>query len=102
MSKKSKRQYQILDAKTSNQELLQEFAINFMYGLIGNTITVFMILQLDSLVFVNFMLYYGFLSIIVNRARYETVFGKFIFMPIACALGAFVGYKLAYYLGSFL
>jgi hypothetical protein len=100
MSKKSKREFQILDARTTNTELVREFIINFLYGFIGNTVTVMMILKLDSLVFANFILYYGFLSIIVNRARYETNFGKFIFMPLACAIGAFIGYKLAYVLGS--
>jgi len=44
------------------------------------------------------MIYYFFLGRVVNRPKYVTSLGKFIIFPVPTAIGAFVGYKLAYYL----
>jgi hypothetical protein len=35
---------------------------------------------------------------IVNRPKYTTSLGKMIVFPLPSALGAFTGYKFAYYL----
>ena len=87
-----------LDANTSVGELVKESAVNFMYGFIANTITVFIIMKYDIAVLVNFLIYYMFVSIVINRDKYETRVGKYMIFPAAAALGAFVGYKLAFIL----
>ena len=96
------KQFQFLDAKTSVRELVIETIVNFLYGFIANTITVFIILRYDVAILINFLLYYLFVSIVINRDKYETKLGKFMVFPTAAALGAFVGYKLAFYLSHFL
>jgi len=52
----------------------------------------------DILVLLGYMIYYFFLGRVVNRPKYVTSLGKFIIFPVPTAIGAFVGYKLAYYL----
>lgn len=91
-----------MDAKTTPLEILQETIINFFYGFAGNSIVVFMAKEVDVAVFINFIMYYTFLSFIVNRDRYQTYFGKFVILPGAAALGAFTGYKVALWLSSIL
>jgi hypothetical protein len=102
MKKTLKRKIKIMDAKTTPLEIMQETVINFFYGFAGNSIVVFMSKEVDVAVFINFILYYTFLSFIVNRNRYETYFGKFVVLPGAAALGAFTGYKMALWLSSIL
>jgi len=96
------RKFQFLDAQTSARELIIETIVNFLYGFIANTVTVFIILKYDVAILVNFLLYYLFVSIVINREKYETKLGKFMVFPTAAALGAFAGYKLAFYLSHFL
>lgn len=95
MKRKLEKRITVLDAETSLAELLREFFINFFYGFAGNSITVFVAKEVDVAVFINFILFYLFLSFIVNRTKYETYLGKFIILPGAAALGAFSGYKFA-------
>jgi hypothetical protein len=98
MKKHLKKEIQVLDAETSLGELLKEFFINFFYGFAGNSITVFVSKEIDAAVFINFILFYLFLSFIVNRTKYETYLGKFIILPGAASMGAFAGYKFALWL----
>jgi len=102
MNKTLKRKIKVMDAKTTPLEILQETVINFFYGFAGNSIVVFMAKEVDVAVFINFIMYYTFLSFIVNRDRYQTYFGKFVILPGAAALGAFTGYKVALWLSSIL
>ena len=88
--------FQFLDAQTSARELIIESLVNFLYGFIANTVTVFIVLKYDMAVMVNFLLYYMFVSIVINREKYETRAGKFLIFPAAAALGAYSGYKLAF------
>lgn len=92
----------VLGAKTTPIELIKEFTINYIYGLVGNSIAVFAAKEMDTEIFFNFIVYYLFLSIIINRQKYQTSFGKFGLFPIASALGAFSGYKLAIHLSEIL
>lgn len=92
------KKFRFLDARTSVGELVKESAVNFMYGFIANTIIVFIIMKYDIAVLVNFLIYYMFVSIVINRDKYETRVGKYMIFPTAAALGAFVGYKLAFIL----
>lgn len=90
----------IFDAVTSPRELITESLINFFWGFFGNSIVLFMAKEIDLAVFINFLLYYGIISYIVNRAKYETKFGKFIILPGSAAVGAFAGYKVAQYISA--
>jgi hypothetical protein len=38
------------------------------------------------------------MGVILNRPKYVTDLGKLIIFPVPSAIGAFVGYKLSYYL----
>ena len=71
-----------------------------MWGFMGNSIVVFMSKEIDSLVFLNFLLYYFLISYIVNRDKYKTKLGRFIILPGSAALGAFSGYKVAQIVSS--
>lgn len=96
------KEFEFLDARTSIRELIIEIIVNFFYGFIANTITVFVILRYDLAIFLNFVIYYLFVSIVINREKYESKFGKFMVFPVAAAIGAFTGYKLAFFLSNFL
>ena len=85
----------VLDAITTPAELIRETLINFMWGLFGNSIVVFVAKELDFLVLINYIVYYMLISYIVNRKKYETMLGKFIVLPGSAAIRAFTGYKLA-------
>ncbi len=76
--------------------------INFLWGFFGNSIVVFISKNNDLAVFLNFLIYYLFISYIVNRNRYQTLFGKLIILPGSATLGAFSGYKMAQYISEFL
>jgi hypothetical protein len=89
-----------LDAETSARELIIETLVNFLYGFIANTVTVFIILKYDVAILINFLIYYMFVSIVINREKYQTKVGKYMIFPSAAALGAFVGYKLAFLLSN--
>ena len=71
---------------------------NFIFGLLGAILVVFIAERVDILVLLGYMIYYFFLGRVVNRPKYVTSLGKFIIFPVPTAIGAFIGYKLAYYL----
>ena len=93
-----KKQIDVYGAITTPLELIRETIINFMWGLMGNSIVVFMTNQIDIMLFLNFVSYYLLISYIVNRDKYTTRLGRFIILPGSAAMGAFVGYKLANYI----
>jgi hypothetical protein len=93
-----KKQIDVYGAITTPLELIRETIINFMWGLMGNSIVVFMTNQIDVMVFLNFVSYYLLISYIVNRDKYTTRLGRFIILPGSAAMGAFTGYKLANYI----
>ena len=99
MDKKTKKGLEkeivVLDAITSPGELIRETVINFAWGLLGNSVVVFVSKEMDFMVLINYILYYILISYIVNRKKYETMLGKFIVLPGSAAIGAFTGYKLA-------
>jgi hypothetical protein len=85
----------ILDAITSPGELIRETVVNFAWGLLGNSVVVFVSKEMDFMVLINYILYYILISYIVNRKKYETMLGKFIVLPGSAAIGAYTGYKMA-------
>ncbi|MFM2010736.1 MAG: hypothetical protein RLZZ479_1127 [Bacteroidota bacterium] len=73
---------------------------NFIFGFLGATLVVFIATQTDIAVLLGYLTYYFFMGKIVNRPKYVTDLGQLIVFPVPSALGAFVGYKLSYYLLS--
>lgn len=86
----------VLDAKTTIKELFTEFLINFLYGFLGNITTVFIMSKNAYLMSVGFYLYYSFLSIVINRDKYETKLGKYFILPASAMLGALTGCLIAF------
>jgi len=84
--------------QTPRKELSSAVVDNFIFGLLGAVLVVFIAERVDILVLLGYMIYYFFLGRVVNRPKYVTSLGKFIIFPVPTALGAFIGYKLAYYL----
>ena len=79
-------------------EIWEGIRDNFLFGLIGATLVVFVATKMDLAVLVGYITYYFFMGRIVNRPKYITDLGKMIVFPIPSALGAFTGYKTSYYL----
>jgi len=84
--------------QTPTSELFKAILDNFLFGILGAILVVFIAERVDILVLLGYMTYYFFLGRVVNRPKYVTSLGKFIVFPVPTALGAFTGYKLAYYL----
>ena len=87
--------------QTSSSELSNAVLDNFIFGLLGAILVVFIAERVDILVLLGYMIYYFFLGRVVNRPKYVTSLGKFIVFPVPTALGAFAGYKLAYILAQY-
>ena len=75
---------------------------NFIYGFISATLIVFISTKVDFAVLIGYFVYYSYLGRIVNRPKYVTDLGKLIVFPIPSAVGAFTGYKISYFLVSYL
>jgi len=86
---------------TPKKELTSAILDNFIFGLLGAVLVVFIAERVDILVLLGYMIYYFFLGRVVNRPKYVTSLGKFIVFPVPTALGAFIGYKLAFVLTQF-
>jgi hypothetical protein len=84
------------DATTA--EIWEGVRDNFVFGFLGAILVVFIANRMDLAVLAGYITYYYFMGRIVNRPKYVTSLGKLIVFPIPSALGAFTGYKLAYYL----
>lgn len=84
----------------TRREILEGIRDNFTFGLIGATLVVFIATRLDTAVLFGYLIYYFYMGKIVNRPKYVTDLGQLIVFPIPSALGAFTGYKLAYYLSQ--
>lgn len=87
--------------ETPRPELVSSVVDNFLFGGLGAILVVFISVRIDILVLLGYMVYYFFLGRVVNRPKYVTSLGKFIVFPVPTALGAFIGYKLAYILATF-
>ena len=90
----------IYDADTTIKEMTKESLINFSYAFIANISTPFIVMKYDVGVLFSFMIYYFFLSYILNRDKYETKLGRYVLMPFPCILGAYVAIKLGYVLAE--
>ena len=94
--KKIKKEYR----ETTSGEIRQDILENSVFGLLGSILIVFIAQRMDIAVLIGYMTYYFYVGKVINRPKYVTSLGKFIIFPVPTALGAFIGYKLAYILSS--
>ena len=93
-----KKEYQ----ETPNREITQAILENTLYGFLGSIIVVFIANRIDIAVLIGYMTYYFYVGKVINRPKYVTSLGKFIIFPVPTALGAFIGYKLAYFISNYI
>jgi hypothetical protein len=80
------------------QEVWEGVRDNFIWGFLGAILVVFIATKTDIAVLIGYMAYYFYVGRIINRPKYVTELGKLIVFPIPSALGAFIGYKLSYFM----
>lgn len=80
------------------KEIWEGVRDNFLFAFIGATLVVFIATKTDIAVLLGYLAYYAFMGKLLNRPKYVTDLGKLIVFPVPSAIGAFVGYKLSYYL----
>jgi hypothetical protein len=98
-SNKAKIKKIVKEYKTAtSSEIWEGVRDNFTFGFIGAMLVVFIATKTDLAVLVGYITYYFYVGKIVNRPKYVTDLGRMIVFPIPSALGAFVGYKMSYYL----
>lgn len=88
--------------ETPRGEIREAVIENFIFGLLGSIIVVFIAMQIDIAVLLSYITYYFFVGKVVNRPKYVTSLGKFIVFPASAAMGAFTGYKLAQLISPYL
>jgi len=88
--------------ETPKSEIREAVIENFIFGLLGSIIVVFIAMQIDIAVLLSYITYYFFVGKVVNRPKYVTSLGKFIVFPASAAMGAFTGYKLAQLISPYL
>ena len=84
------------------KEICDAIIENFFFGLSGAIIVPFIALRIDIAVLSGYMIHYFYISKVINRPKYVTSLAKFILFPIPTAFGAFIGYKLAYFISNYL
>ncbi len=84
--------------EATNQEIWEGVRDNFTFAFIGATLVVFIATKTDIAVLLGYLAYYAYMGKLLNRPKYVTDLGKLIVFPVPSAIGAFVGYKLSYYL----
>jgi hypothetical protein len=82
----------------TRQEIWEGVRDNFTWGFLASIVIVFVSTKSDIAVLLSYIVYYTFLSRVLNRPKYITDLGKLVIFPYPSALGAFVGYKLSSYL----
>tara|TARA_R110002051_G_scaffold294311_1_gene359582 strand:+ start:222 stop:533 length:312 start_codon:yes stop_codon:yes gene_type:complete len=75
---------------------------NFIFGFSGAVIVPFIAERIDIAVLICYLFHFFFISKVINRPKYVTSLAKFILFPIPTALGAFMGYKLAYLMSQYM
>jgi hypothetical protein len=86
----------------TTKEIWEGVRDNFTFGFLGAMLVVFIATRTDLAVLVGYLVYYAYMGRIVNRPKYITDLGKLMVFPIPSALGAFVGYKLSYFIHGLL
>ena len=93
----------ITEFKEANgKEIRHAILENFFFGLSGALIVPFIALRIDIAVLIGYLVHYFYISKVINRPKYTTSLAKFLLFPIPTALGAFTGYKLAYFFSQYI
>ena len=82
----------------SKYEIFEGVRDNFIFGFLAAMLIVATTVRIDMLVLLSYLAYYFCVGRIINRPKYVTDLGKLIVFPIPSAIGAFTGYKLAFWL----
>lgn len=77
--------------KSLNQAIFQ----NFLYGFLFALVPTFISTGIDVAVILSVLAFSSFLSIVLNRDKYRTRFGRHILFPGMYTLGAYLGFKVA-------
>jgi hypothetical protein len=85
----------------SKYEIFEGVRDNFIFGFLAAMLIVATTTKIDIVVLISYITYYFFVGRVINRPKYVTELGKLIVFPIPSALGAFTGYKLAFWLLHF-
>jgi hypothetical protein len=88
--------------ETPKREIIASTLENFVFGLLGSIIVVFISNKIDIAVLLSYLIYYFFVGRVINRPKYVTSLGKFIIFPAPTAIGAFTGYKIAQIISYYL
>ena len=88
------KEVKIFGVVTTRKQLIDSFWQNFIYGFLAGCLPTAIALKNDWAIFILALLFYGFLSIILNRPAYKTKLGRFIIFPGTCSIGFFLAYKV--------
>jgi hypothetical protein len=88
--------------EASPKEIRYAILENFFFGFSGAVIVPFIALRMDIGVLIGYMIHYFYISKVINRPKYTTSLAKFILFPIPTSFGAYIGYKLAYFISKYL
>lgn len=81
--------------KKYKQELNKAIIQNLIYGILYGIVPTFIATGLDVPIILSVLVYSSFLSIVLNRDKYKTRFGRHIVFPGMFTIGAYIGFKLA-------
>lgn len=81
--------------KKYKPELNKAIYQNFIYGILWGITPTFIATGLDIAIIISLLVYSSYLSIIFNRDKYKTVFGRHILFPGMFTIGGYLGYKFA-------
>jgi hypothetical protein len=84
------------------EELRTAIWQNLVYGMLYATIPTFIASGKDIPIIVALMLHSTFLSVVLNRDKYKTRFGRFVVFPTMFTLGAYIGFKIAQIISNFI
>ncbi|MCB1711165.1 MAG: hypothetical protein KDH96_01405 [Candidatus Riesia sp.] len=88
------REISIFGAKTTPRKLFDAFWQNLVYGFLAGSLPTVVALGNEVGILICAILFYTFLSIVLNRPSYKTRLGRFIIFPTSAAIGFYLGYKL--------
>jgi hypothetical protein len=96
--RKLKKEYR----EATREEIFIAVLENFFFGYIGSVIVVFVSNRIDIAVLFSYLVHYFFVGRVVNRPKYETTLGRSIIFPLSASSGAFIGYKTAQIISTYI
>ena len=81
--------------KKHKKELNKAIKQNFIYGVLWGIVPTFISTGDRLAIFISLVVYASYLSVVLNRDKYKTRFGRHIIFPGMFAIGGSVGYEIA-------